>query len=72
MERFTQLKDFLVQLDVLHTGSTPFVLQSLELVHELGTAVFHAVHVTHQGCLVGLQLDHLCTMAVRDSSKFAA
>ena len=62
VERFTQLKDLLVQLDVLHAGSTPLFLQSLELVHELGTAVFHAVHVTHQGRLVGLQLDHLCSL----------
>ena len=59
VERLSQLKYLLVQLDILHTGGTPLLLEGLQLLHELCAAVFHAVHVTHQPCLVGLQLSHL-------------
>ena len=59
VERLSQLKYLLVQLDILHTGGTPLLLEGLQLLHEQCAAVLHAVHVTHQPCLVGLQLSHL-------------
>lgn len=59
VERLAQLKYLLVQLDILHTGGTPLLLESLQLLHELCAAVLHIVHVTRQPCLVSLQLSHL-------------
>ena len=59
VERLAKLKYLLVQLDILHTGSTPLPLEGLELLHELCAAVLHIVHVTQQPCLVDLQLSHL-------------
>ena len=59
VERLAKLKDVFVQLDVLHAGGTPLVLQRLELLHELGTAVLCAVHVAQQSFPVSFQLSHL-------------
>jgi len=59
VEGLAQLKDLFVQLDVLHAGGTPFLLETLQLLHELRTTVLHAVHVTHQCRLVCFQLGNL-------------
>ena len=72
VERLAQLKYLLVQLDILHTGGTPLLLESLQLLHELCAAVLHIVHVTHQPCLVGLQLGDLLISSIAVSCLHAS
>ena len=59
MKSLTQLKDLLVQFDILHTGRTPLLLQGLHLVHKLCTVLLGVVHVAHQSFPVSFQLSHL-------------
>ena len=59
VEGLPQLEDLLVQLDVLHTGGAPLLLQGFQLIHQLGAAVLHCLHVSHEDALVCLQLGHL-------------
>ena len=56
VEGLAQLKDFLVQLDVLDTGLAPLLLGSLELVYELRTALLHGSHVRHLLRILDLHL----------------
>ena len=59
IQGLAQLKDLLVQLDILYAGGAPFFLECRQLLRELSTVLLNTMHVAHQCLPVSFQLSHL-------------